>query len=196
MPRLQQFSPIVRQLVAPRAPRCQQCFRFSTASRQYSQQSSTPVPPQEQTATPEQAKRAADLAAAEALTEGDSGQPPEPKPTLPSKRTQPSRPRSPRTTTYQPAAPPSPAELPPAKYQVSRSFSKNLPVYSDTKRGGNLKQTVVRRTAGDVRQLKDELRIHLSKKEEDVTINQLTQHVIIKGHHVEEVKAFLAARGM
>lgn len=194
MSRLQQFSPLVRQFAAPRVSTCQHCFRFSTASRHHAQQSQSQIPPQSKTATPEQAARAADLAAAEALTEGDSSQPPEPKPILPSQR--PSAPRAPRTTRYEPRAPPNPAELPPAKYQILRSFNKNLPVYSDTKRGGNLKQTVVRRTSGDVKQLRDELRRHLSKNEEDVKINHLTNHVIVKGHHVDEVKAFLGARGM
>jgi large subunit ribosomal protein L49 len=86
--------------------------------------------------------------------------------------------------------------LPPPKYHVSRSASKNLPIYTDYKRGGNLHLTTVRKITGDLSALRDELRVYLNKKNEDVKINTLTQHVQIKGHVRGEVMKFLEARGM
>ncbi|KAF2685564.1 hypothetical protein K458DRAFT_299527, partial [Lentithecium fluviatile CBS 122367] len=156
--------------------------------------------------------RAADLAAAEASTDADSAQSPAPKPVLPSKRPQSNRPQKPNPVqdALSSAFPPKPKkpkksrtpagqtqiQLPPPKYHVARSTSKNLPIYTDYKRGGNLHLTTIRKITGDLTALRDELRVFLNKKNEDVKINSLTQHVVIKGHHVPEVTEFLRARGM
>ncbi|KAH7138169.1 mitochondrial large subunit ribosomal protein-domain-containing protein [Dendryphion nanum] len=86
--------------------------------------------------------------------------------------------------------------LAPAKYHVGRTKSSNLPIYSDYKRGGNLHLTTVSKVSGNVAALRDELRTFLKKQDEDVVVNALTQHVVIKGHHVQEVGEFLKARGM
>jgi large subunit ribosomal protein L49 len=201
--------------------------------------------------TPQEASRAADLAAAEAVTESDSAQPPEPKPELPSHHGKSSSttkkvddvlpngspashgntqsalkkaPASsrintlntkaddipkPSSTTSKPntesslkkpvASSRTPAalsiELPPPKYHVSRSSNKNLPIYTDYKRGGNLHLTTIRKITGDLSQLRDELRVYLNKKNEDVKINPLTQHVVVKGHHSGLIKGFLEQRG-
>ncbi|KAF1956649.1 hypothetical protein CC80DRAFT_548144 [Byssothecium circinans] len=162
---------------------------------------------------------AADLAAAEA----DSAQAPSEKPTLPSKRPKETSPGaeasvSPSSESTPPTdytttptqqkvnakpklkkTPKSHApkiELPPPKYHVTRSSSKNLPIYTDYKRGGNLHLTTIRKVTGDLSALRDELRVFLNKKNEEVKINSLTSHVIVKGHHVPEVTDFLKARGM
>lgn len=87
-------------------------------------------------------------------------------------------------------------ELPPPRYHVARSKSRNLPIYTDYKRGGNLHQTTIRKITGDLSALRDELRVFLNKKNEDVKINSLTQHVIVKGHHKPQITDFLVARGM
>lgn len=112
----------------------------------------------------------------------------------------PAAPRAASPTTTRPTTSKKPPtlsiELPPPKYHVARSKSKNLPVYHDYKRGGNLHLTTVRKITGDLSALRDELRIFLNKKDEDVKINSLTQHVIVKGHHMREVSDFLSARGM
>lgn len=220
MPRIPAFVPLLRPLVAPRAVTCRQHFRFSTAT-----QLSAPEAP----STPQQAQRAADLAAAEAITESDSAQPPEPKPTLPSQRPKATRPGKTAEPTATPSSKPQSAfqankfkpesrtqkeirlrnaakassaqratqiELPPPKYHVSRSATKNLPIYTDYKRGGNLHLTTIRKITGDLSALRDELRVFLNKKNEDVRINSLTGHVVIKGHHTSEVTDFLKARGM
>jgi large subunit ribosomal protein L49 len=54
----------------------------------------------------------------------------------------------------------------------------------------------VRKITGDLSALRDELRVYLNKKNEDVKINSLTEHVVVKGHHTQQIKDFLEARGM
>jgi large subunit ribosomal protein L49 len=56
--------------------------------------------------------------------------------------------------------------------------------------------TTVRKVTGDISALRDELRVFLNKKNEEVKINSVTQHVIVKGHHSSEIATFLKARGM
>lgn len=56
--------------------------------------------------------------------------------------------------------------------------------------------TTVRKITGDLPALRDELRDFLGKKDEDVKINSLTAHVIVKGHYAPSVTEFLKARGM
>ncbi|KAF2444333.1 hypothetical protein P171DRAFT_521681 [Karstenula rhodostoma CBS 690.94] len=176
--------------------------------------------------TPKDAARAADLAAAEAATDADNPTAPAPKPTLPSDRSKSSSPKASRpaddaqsavgdaldaalnsksgapktfkapSKATRPSTQKTTLELPPPKYHVARSSSRNLPIYSDYKRGGNLHLTTVRKITGDLSALRDELRVFLNKKNEDVKINSLTQHVIVKGHHVPQITEFLRARGM
>ncbi|KAJ4344982.1 54S ribosomal protein img2, mitochondrial, partial [Ascochyta clinopodiicola] len=74
--------------------------------------------------------------------------------------------------------------------------SNNLPIYTDYKRGGNLLLTTVRKVTGDLQALRDELRVWLGKKDQEVTINDLTKHVVVKGHHTERIAEFLKGRGM
>ena len=216
MPRIQYLIPLLRPLAAPRVIASRQRLRFSTASTWRAEQpppNAKPItnptrPPNassQHPSTPQQAQRAADLAAAESLTEGDSAQPPEPKPVLPSKHpradikpkdaaTAPSlqKPKSPKkqkTPLVQEIS------IPPPKHHVSRSINKNLPIYTDYKRGGNLHLTTIRKITGDLSALRDELRVFLNKKNEDVKINSLTSHVIVKGHHTSQIAEFLQARG-
>jgi len=40
--------------------------------------------------------------------------------------------------------------------------------------------TTIRKITGDLTALRDELRVFLNKKNEDVKINSLTQHVVVK----------------
>ncbi|KAH6872618.1 hypothetical protein J4E91_001000 [Alternaria rosae] len=240
MPRLQSLAPLLRPLAAPRALACRQHFRFSTATRWQAEQpppDSKPIvqpslPPNassQHPTSPQEAQRAADLAAAESLTEGDSAQPPEQKPALPSKHPRsdnkpektPSQAKPAKADDVAPKSSTAPSDtadttstlqkkvakkpktprapklsLPPPKYAVSRSANKNLPIYTDYKRGGNLHLTTVRKITGDISALRDELRVFLNKKNEDVKINSVTQHVIVKGHHPAEIATFLKARGM
>jgi large subunit ribosomal protein L49 len=48
------------------------------------------------------------------------------------------------------------------------------------KRGGNMKLTKLRRIEGDVTALRNDLREALGMDEKEVTINQLTRHIIVK----------------
>jgi large subunit ribosomal protein L49 len=54
----------------------------------------------------------------------------------------------------------------------------------------------VRKITGDASALRDELRVYLNKKEGEVSINSVTGHVVVKGHHTAPIKTFLEQRGM
>ncbi|KAM3083301.1 54S ribosomal protein img2, mitochondrial [Clarireedia jacksonii] len=87
-----------------------------------------------------------------------------------------------------------PATAPKQPYRVSRTPSNKLPVYLLNKAGGNLKQTRVRKIEGDVKVLRTQLQQALGLGEKEVTINQLTQQIIIRGHKKPEVVKFLVER--
>jgi len=65
-------------------------------------------------------------------------------------------------------------------YKVLRTPSKNLPIYTLAKRGGNLKQTKVRKIEGDIEVLRTQLQEALGLEHNEVVINQLTKQIIIK----------------
>ena len=77
-------------------------------------------------------------------------------------------------------------------YHVSRTPSQQLPIYLLAKRGGNLHQTRVKKIEGDIATLRKELQQALVIDEEDIKINQLTRHIIIKvrAAHVMRVAVF------
>jgi translation initiation factor 1 (eIF-1/SUI1) len=78
-------------------------------------------------------------------------------------------------------------------YFVARTTNKGLPVYSEYKNGGTRLLTVVRRIEGDSNALiKD---INTDFPEAIVRLNPKTQHVVIKGHHVNEIKEWLISKG-
>ncbi|KAK5713927.1 54S ribosomal protein img2, mitochondrial [Elasticomyces elasticus] len=79
-------------------------------------------------------------------------------------------------------------------YFVTRTPSKELPVYQLTKRGGNLKITRVRKIDGRREVLRDELRTELGLQEKDAVVNAITGHVVLKGWWKKEVTGFLARR--
>jgi large subunit ribosomal protein L49 len=56
--------------------------------------------------------------------------------------------------------------------------------------------TTIRKITGDASALRDELRVYLNKKEGEVSINSVTGHVVVKGHHTAPIKTFLEQRGM
>ncbi len=68
----------------------------------------------------------------------------------------------------------------PLSYHVHRTPSQKLPVYQQSKQGGNLHQTRVRKIDGDLQALRDDLRQALGLQEEHIVVNQLTRHIIIK----------------
>lgn len=78
-------------------------------------------------------------------------------------------------------------------YAVSRTVNKGLPVYSDYKNGQTRVLTVVRRVQGDANALMKDLNADFP--EAAININAKTQHVVIKGHFVNEVKEWLISKG-
>ncbi|KAF2660664.1 hypothetical protein K491DRAFT_648907 [Lophiostoma macrostomum CBS 122681] len=250
MPRIQSLMPVLRPLGAPRASIYRPLARFSTATRLRVEQhttatstTSTPsevqatLSPGQKPSTPEEASRAADLAAAEAATDADNPNPPSEKPILPSKRSKSTqsvsapeatsdkspKPKKARWSEERKAAhaakraaksaakaaqePAFPQKgkgkklvqpslsLAAPRYTISRSETKNLPIYTDYKRGGNLHTTTIRKITGDISALRDELRVYLNKGDGDVRVNNLTQQVVVKGHHKLEISKFLQDRG-
>jgi large subunit ribosomal protein L49 len=65
-------------------------------------------------------------------------------------------------------------------YAVARTPSNQFPVYLLEKRGGNLKQTKLRKIEGDVNVLRKDLVEALGLEDGQAVINQLTRHIIIK----------------
>jgi large subunit ribosomal protein L49 len=76
------------------------------------------------------------------------------------------------TSTSQPTTPRPP-------YLVTRTPSLNLPIYTDTKRGGNKKLTILKKIDGDARALKEALRSELRLEEGKIRINHVTGHIEI-----------------
>lgn len=97
----------------------------------------------------------------------------------------PSRPTSKRkpaksSRPIKPDPPPIPDINEPLAYHIYRTPSKQLPVYHLAKRGGNLQQTKLRKIDGDLMKLKLDLQQALGLRQEEISINQLTRHIIIK----------------
>ncbi|EIE83391.1 hypothetical protein G6F46_005060 [Rhizopus delemar] len=78
-------------------------------------------------------------------------------------------------------------------YHVSRTTSQGLPVYSEYKNGRTNLLTVVRRIKGDANALLNDLKTDFP--EAVAHVNPTTQQVIIKGHHVNELKEWLITKG-
>ncbi|KAI8876027.1 hypothetical protein K501DRAFT_262856 [Backusella circina FSU 941] len=78
-------------------------------------------------------------------------------------------------------------------YSVSRTTNKGLPVYSDFKNGRTRFLTIIRKVQGDSSALLKD--ISADFPEAVAHVNPKTQHVVIKGHHVNEVKEWLIAKG-
>eukprot|EP00794_Sanderia_malayensis_P019993 gene19993-21953_t len=79
-------------------------------------------------------------------------------------------------------------------FQIRRSRTNNLPVYTDYKTGRTRIITQVRKVSGDLKALEDCLRLKLG---DDVSyqINELTSSVKIKGHHKKEITKWLLELG-
>ncbi|PBP23064.1 hypothetical protein BUE80_DR005749 [Diplocarpon rosae] len=96
------------------------------------------------------------------------------------------------------SAAPSQAEQPtPAAsrpYRITLTPSKNLPIYTLQKRGGNKRLTKVRRIEGDITALKKDLQEALGLREKDVTINQLTNQIMVKGFQKPQIEQFFKER--
>ncbi|KAI4111340.1 MAG: hypothetical protein LQ339_000539 [Xanthoria mediterranea] len=110
------------------------------------------------------------------------------------KRKSPPTPAAAKSTTPPESPPPVPDITQPLPYHIHRTPSQQLPVYQLAKRGGNLLLTRLRKIDGDIAKLKEELQQALGLKQEQISINQLTKHIIIKGWRRNEVNQFLQTR--
>jgi large subunit ribosomal protein L49 len=93
-----------------------------------------------------------------------------------------STPITPTAIRSQPANPPK--STPPINhtllpYRVNRTPSRKLPVYTETKRGGNLKLTKLRKIEGDINTLRLHLKEALRLDEKQIVINRQTNHIVI-----------------
>ena len=75
---------------------------------------------------------------------------------------------------------PDPSDIVKLPYHIHRTPSQQLPIYKLAKRGGNLRQTRLRKVEGDIARLKTDLQEALSLEDEHIKINHLTRHIIIK----------------
>ncbi|GAA5817423.1 hypothetical protein MFLAVUS_010969 [Mucor flavus] len=78
-------------------------------------------------------------------------------------------------------------------YTIQRTTNKGLPVYSEYKNGNTRLLTIVRRIEGDSNALMNDLKADFP--EAVLSVNSKTQHVVIKGHHVNEIKEWLITKG-
>ncbi|KAM4056579.1 mitochondrial large subunit ribosomal protein [Hirsutella rhossiliensis] len=110
---------------------------------------------------------------------------------------QPASPREKGPKLRTPTPPPSKSqeELAQMPYLVRRTPSAQLPVYRRTKSGGTLRETHVKKVEGDRKKLAQELGGALSLDQKDVRVNPTTNHIEMKGHVLEEVKAYLLKLG-
>ncbi|KAF2481939.1 mitochondrial large subunit ribosomal protein-domain-containing protein [Neohortaea acidophila] len=209
--------PFLRPLSLPRPSTIQHFLRFSTTTR-----CQLPRPPTDTKAAPRPARQTqqytpshnedpnlvASRTASPTYPPPSMKSLPRPKLSRASRRTsQPPKQRPYPTrqpSHHQPAPPkliPEPvAPLPPAEcapnlaYFVTRTRNNELPVYHDSKRGGNMKLTLVRKIDGEVEVLRDQLRARLHLKKEDCIVNPITRQVVMKGHWKPEVANFLRER--
>ncbi|OTB03189.1 hypothetical protein M426DRAFT_321979 [Hypoxylon sp. CI-4A] len=98
----------------------------------------------------------------------------------------------PPSSSTPPAESRTPAQLP---YFVGRNNLNNLGVYHKSKRGGNLKLTLLKNGEGNLQALKRDIREALQLNEGDISVNSVTQHVIIRGHKKLQVLNFLGTMG-
>jgi large subunit ribosomal protein L49 len=92
---------------------------------------------------------------------------------------------------------PSTRTSPSRPYHVARIVpSRRLPIYTDRKGHGTLKQTVIRKITGDPIALASELKEHLGIVEKkDCKVNPTNGQVVVKGHWTKEVTEWLTAKG-
>ena len=80
-------------------------------------------------------------------------------------------------------------------YFIRRTPTRNLPIYQLLKRGGNLKQTRVRKIEGEGAQLVKQLEEHLHPKPEWIRVNPINRHVEMKGFYKMQIEEWLLSKG-
>ena len=82
-----------------------------------------------------------------------------------------------------------------AGYYVRRTRSNQLPVYTDIRNGKTRLLTLIRRIDGDPRVLSQELKECLGLNQDEITVNRVTGHVVVKGRRKMEIVHFLESKG-
>jgi Mitochondrial large subunit ribosomal protein (Img2) len=113
---------------------------------------------------------------------------------------------TPSPTTASQTQPPQPSHPTPSTnlssstlpYTITRTRTRNLPIYEHVKAGGSKHITLIRRISGDLSSLSLHLQEALQipqkyidkqgRKKENVTINQLTRQIVVRGWRGAEVK--------
>ncbi|KAI0108777.1 mitochondrial large subunit ribosomal protein-domain-containing protein [Hypoxylon sp. NC0597] len=90
------------------------------------------------------------------------------------------------------AEPQKKARLP---YFVGRNNLNNLGVYHKSKRGGNLKLTLLKNGDGDLQALKRDIKESLQLNDGDISVNSVTRQIVIRGHKKMQVLNFLHTIG-
>ncbi|KAI0813535.1 mitochondrial large subunit ribosomal protein-domain-containing protein [Xylaria sp. FL0064] len=103
-----------------------------------------------------------------------------------------------QATASEPAPIPTPSETNATRqlpYFVGRNNLNNLAIYHKNKRGGNLKLTLLKYGEGDLMALKQDIKTALKLSEGEVSVNSVTNHIVIKGHKRDQVLNFLCTMG-
>lgn len=97
---------------------------------------------------------------------------------------------------------PSAADLP---FHIGRTKSRNLPIYESVKGGGSKHITEIRKLTGDLQEMQKQLCTVLQlpksvidgkgRKKEPVSINHLTNNILISGWRGPEVKKWAETLG-
>ncbi|KAI1280215.1 mitochondrial large subunit ribosomal protein-domain-containing protein [Xylaria sp. FL0933] len=80
-------------------------------------------------------------------------------------------------------------------YFVGRNNLNNLAIYHKKKRGGNLKLTLLKYGEGNLMALKQDIKAALKLSEGEISVNSVTNHIVIRGHRRDEVLNFLHTMG-
>jgi len=78
-------------------------------------------------------------------------------------------------------------------YFVGRNGLNNLSVYTKIKRGGNRKLTHLKNGEGDLMALKEDLKQALGLEKHEISINNVTKHIVIKVCNARHVVAYISA---
>ncbi|OAP65504.1 hypothetical protein AYL99_01476 [Fonsecaea erecta] len=95
--------------------------------------------------------------------------------------------------------------LSPLPYLITRTPSKNLPIYQTAKAGGSKHITTIRKIKGDLQELANAVRTALKleeyitdvrgRKKANVVINWTTRHVVVRGWRGPEIKRWAEVSG-
>lgn len=80
-------------------------------------------------------------------------------------------------------------------YNITRTRGNQLPVYSEVRANGH-RTTLIRRIEGSVPLLKQDLKISLGLKNDEIKIKPTSNQIVIKGDRVKEVRALLRSAAL